>query len=90
VRQCRPATQGMQPMNARMTIVATALFILPGCANNKFQRAEVARTAQTQMIGMSRHDLLMCAGVPIREIKDGTTDFMAYSGRGDSTGVASG
>jgi hypothetical protein len=81
----------MQLMKTTMTIVAvTALLSLPGCANNKFQRAEVARTAQTQMIGMSRHDLLMCAGVPIREVKDGNTDFMAYSGGGDSTGVATG
>jgi hypothetical protein len=78
-------------MKTRTIIVAAAvLFILPGCANNKFERSEVARTAQTQMIGMSRHDLLMCAGVPIREVKDGTTDFMAYSGGGDSTAVATG
>jgi hypothetical protein len=81
----------MQLMKTTITIVtAMALFSLTGCANNKFQRAQVARTAQTQMIGMSRHDLLMCAGVPIREVKDGNTDFMAYSGGGDSTGVAAG
>jgi hypothetical protein len=75
-------------MKTTAIVTVMGLIFLSGCADNKFQRAMVAKTAQTQMIGM--HDLLMCAGVPVREVKDGTADFMAYSGGGDSTGVATG
>jgi hypothetical protein len=66
-------------------IFAFALIGLSAC---KFERAAVAKTAQTQMVGMSRHDVLLCAGVPERETKDGTTDFMTYVGGGDSTSAA--
>ncbi len=68
--------------------IAISAIGMVGLSACKFQRAAVAKSAQTQMLGMSRHDVLICAGVPQRETKDGTTDFMTYTGGGDSTGVA--
>lgn len=68
------------------TLIAL-LALTSSCAsgtNNKFERASIAKTAQTQMIGMTRHDVLACAGVPMRETRDGGTDFMTYAAGGDS------
>jgi hypothetical protein len=43
-----------------------SLVVFSGCVNNKFTRTELAKRAQTEMLGMSRKDLLWCAGVPVR------------------------
>jgi len=63
---------------------------LSGCADNKFHRAEVAQRAQTSLIGMKRKDLLACAGVPVRQAKDGDSEFFTYVGGGDTVGAAAG
>jgi len=52
-------------VRATSLLVLVALFAA-GCANNKIHRAEVAKAAQTQLLGMSRKDVLSCAGTPVR------------------------
>ena len=70
-----------------MLFVLLLLFLASGCANSKFQRAETARRAQTEMIGMSKKDLFLCAGVPMRQERVEDLEFLTYSGGGDSVGV---
>jgi hypothetical protein len=59
-----------------------------GCAVQ--QRAAVANKAQTQMVGMSKTELLSCAGVPVRQAQADDLEFFTYTGGGDSTSVAYG
>ena len=72
------------------SLVLLAAVIAAGCANSKFHRAEVAKAAQTQLIGLSRKDVLSCAGAPVREAKDDDIEFLTYVAGGDSTGAAVG
>ena len=72
------------------SLVSHATVVAAGWANSRFRRAEVEKAAQTQLIGMSRKDVLSCAGAPIREAKDDDTEFLTYVAGGDSTGMAVG
>jgi hypothetical protein len=71
-------------MKVIMLAVLT-LLLLPGCA--KFQRAETARRGQTELIGISKKDLFLCAGVPLRQERVEDLEFLSYSGGGDTVGV---
>ena len=57
-----------------VTAAALALAV-SACANT---RADTALAAQTQLVGLTRNDLLGCAGVPHRTFVDGATEFLTY------------
>ncbi len=65
--------------------VALCGLMLGGCT---FQRAEIASRAQTELIGMSKKNLLQCAGVPIRQEHIEDLEFLTFAGGGDSVGGA--
>ncbi|MBP2232826.1 hypothetical protein J2847_006160 [Azospirillum agricola] len=52
-----------------------AVLLTGSCAN---PQAELALRAPTAMIGMSKGDLLACAGVPDRSIANGDTEQLTY------------
>jgi hypothetical protein len=64
-------------------ILALCGFMLLGCA---IQRAEIASRAQTELIGMSKKDLFLCAGVPQRQERIEDLEFLTFAGGGDSVG----
>jgi hypothetical protein len=66
-------------------LLLLTLLLLSGCG--KFQRAETASRAQTELIGMSKKDLFLCTGVPMRQERVEDFEFLSYSGGGDSVGV---
>lgn len=66
-------------------ILALCGLTLCACA---FQRAEIASKAQTELVGMTKADLLTCAGVPLRQERLGDLEFLTYAGGGDSVGSA--
>jgi len=72
-------------MRIAITITLCGL-LLSGCA--KFHRAEIASRAQTEMVGMSKKDLFLCAGVPLRQERVEDLEFLTYSGGGDSVNSA--
>lgn len=63
-----------------------ACVALSGCA--AAQRASIAREAQTELIGMPKRDLLMCAGAPERQTTVDDVEVWTYTGGGDSRSVA--
>ena len=70
----------------RFTITAVLCgLMLCGCA---IQRAEIASRAQTELVGMSKKDLLLCAGVPLRQERVEDLEFLSFAGGGDSVGSA--
>jgi len=66
--------------------VSVALVVsLSGCA---IQRADLASRAQKDLIGMTKKELLTCAGVPVRQERLDNLEFLTYSGGGDRVGAA--
>lgn len=62
------------------------LLLLNGCA---IERAQVAESAQTEMIGLSREQVLACMGPPGNRMAEGATEVWAYgSGDGSTSTVA--
>jgi hypothetical protein len=60
---------------------------LGGCA---FQRAEIAQDARTQMVGLSKEQVLACMGAPANKAAEGATEVWGYaSGNGMTVASAS-
>ena len=55
---------------------AVAAVALAACAS---PQAEQALRAQTALVGMSKGDLLACAGVPERTAASGGVEYLTYS-----------
>lgn len=56
---------------------------LSGCT---VHRSIVATRAQTQLVGMSKVELLSCAGAPVRQERAEEFEFLTFVGGGDSMG----
>jgi hypothetical protein len=68
----------------RWLIAFIAAAALAGCA---VQRAETARKAQVDMIGLAKERVLACMGVPANKMTVGETEVWAYnSGNGQTEG----
>jgi len=68
-------------------IMVTLLASLTMACFGKFERAEIADRAQTELIGMSKKDVFLCAGVPEHEEKVDDLEFLTYDSGGDSSSV---
>ena len=66
--------------------VLPCLAALFGCATASQNRAELAQRAQSELVGMSKTDLLSCAGAPLRSEKAGEVEVLTYVGGGDLVG----
>lgn len=66
-------------------VLLLAVAVASGCA---VQRAKLANRAQSEMIGMSKKELLGCAGVPLRQERVDDLEFLTFGGGGDSVGTA--
>jgi len=64
--------------------------LLAGCASTKFGRADLAERAKVELIGKSKKDILMCAGVPVRSEQAENMEFMTYYSGGDSDAYVAG
>jgi hypothetical protein len=71
-------------MRITVTVVLCGL-VMAGCA---FRRAAIANRAQTELVGMSKKDLFLCAGVPLRQERVEDLEFLTFAGGGDSVGSA--
>jgi len=71
-------------------IFLLSLSILSGCAYTSLGRADLAKRAKTEMIGMSKRDLLLCAGIPVRSEKIDDLEFLTYNSGGGSVGYIAG
>lgn len=73
-----------------LIMLGVSVTLLLGCANTAFHRAELAKRAQTELIGMPKLDLLSCAGAPSRSERVGDVEFLTYVSGGDTTGYVAG
>jgi hypothetical protein len=77
-------------MDRKLTALTCLVPFLIGCA---VQRAQQAEDAKTQMIGMSKEQVFTCMGPPAQKSSEGTTEIWSYpsgNGRVDSVGTAGG
>jgi len=68
-------------MRHTQTIIVSliVLFTVAGCSNTRrTERAELAQRAKTELVGLSKTELLTCAGVPARSTTEGGQEFMSY------------
>jgi hypothetical protein len=69
-------------MSYTKSIVLLLLIILvtvAGCSHSRrTERAELAQRAKTELVGLSKTELLTCAGVPVRSTTEGELEFMSY------------
>lgn len=55
------------------------ILIVAGCSNaRRTERAELAQRAKTELVGLTKIELLTCAGVPVRSTTEGDFEFMSY------------
>jgi hypothetical protein len=67
-------------MNIRVTAaMGMVCLFFTGCA---IQRAQVAKDAQSNMIGLTKGEVLACMGPPIQKVAEQGTEVWAY-GSGD-------
>ena len=74
-----------------MIIVRAALIISVafGVAACSIQRAQVAGTAQHEMLGLTKEQVLACMGPPVNKASVGATEVWSYASGNDRTQVAS-
>jgi hypothetical protein len=69
----------------KIVLALAVALLVAGCT---FQRAAISSRAQIELVGMSKIELLSCAGVPIRQEQMDNIEFLTYSSGGDSVGTA--
>jgi hypothetical protein len=64
----------------RVLILAlVTVALVSGCSYaRRAERAKVAERAQTELVGLSKIELLTCAGIPPRSLAEGGLEFMTY------------
>lgn len=86
IQRCSPLDRSLGRVMKTLTAFSIALFF--GIAGCVIQRAQIASRAQTELVGMSKKDLLSCAGVPLRQERVEELEFLTFAGGGDSIGSA--
>jgi hypothetical protein len=74
-------------MNVQASISGILLLtVLCGCA---VQRAETARSAKIAMVGMTKEQVLACAGQPAGKAAEGATEVWSYNSGNGATSTFS-
>ena len=68
-----------------LTVAVVLVVSFSGCI---YQRAGLASRAKTELVGMSKIELLSCAGVPVRQERMDNLEFLTYSVDEDGVGAA--
>jgi hypothetical protein len=69
-----------------MAVVSFLAVQLSGCGgNNAYTRSDIAKAAKTELIGMTKENLLSCAGVPNGSYVSNGTEFLSYRSGGSTS-----
>ena len=63
----------------KTTALVCVAAMTSGCGPTKFGRASIAEDAQAQMIGLTKQEVLYCAGIPERVTQYGGIEYLQYS-----------
>ena len=65
----------LYPVAARCGLAVLLLSLAAGCT---WGRSQDAKEARTKLVGMSRAEIITCAGKPRTTIRDGNREYLAY------------
>ncbi len=66
-------------------VMLIILLTVAGCSSaRRAERAELAERAKTELVGLSKIELLTCAGVPVRSMTEDKLEFISYGSSGYS------
>ena len=68
-------THRKRPAIGRFSLVILLLSLVAACT---FGRSQDAKEARTKLVGMTRAQVLACAGRPKTTIRDGNREYLAY------------
>ena len=64
----------------RIALLVSVLLGLTSCSYAyRVERAKLAEQAKTELLGLSKKELLTCAGVPERTVIENGVEFMSYT-----------
>ncbi len=63
-------------LSRAMTAVISLAFISVGCS---YERSQTSKEARQAMVGMSKAQILACAGTPRTIVHDGDAELLTYS-----------
>jgi hypothetical protein len=63
-------------------LISVSILSMSGC---KYNRVKVAEKAKIELIGMSKNELLSCAGVPDKAISSNDIEFLSYRSGGETS-----
>jgi hypothetical protein len=69
------------------SLVACSSVLFVGLSSCAIQRAEMASRTQKELVGMSKKNLLSCAGVPSRQERVEELEFLTFTGGDDTVGT---
>jgi len=69
----------------RLLLVSIAIVSIASLSGCKYNRVKTAQAAKTELIGMSKGELLSCAGVPDRTMSSNGTEFLSYRSGGETS-----
>ena len=70
----------MKPILA-VVAMASVTALLSGCGPTRSGKASIAEDAQTQMVGLTKREVLECAGIPRRTMQSDGVEYLRYSYR---------
>jgi|SaaInlV_200m_DNA_5_1039737.scaffolds.fasta_scaffold09453_1 hypothetical protein len=70
---------------SRLLLVSVAIISIASLSGCKYNRVKTAQAAKTELIGMSKGELLSCAGVPDKTMSSNGVEFLSYRSGGETS-----
>jgi PBP1b-binding outer membrane lipoprotein LpoB len=55
------------------------IILISGCSLKMASRVDIAKRAKAELIGVSKSEILICAGIPANTYRNNGTEFLTYS-----------
>jgi len=69
---------------SKLLLVSVAIVSIASLSGCKYNRVKAAQAAKTELIGMSKNELLSCAGVPDKAASSNGVEFLSYRSGGET------
>jgi hypothetical protein len=70
---------------SRVFLISISVVLVSSLSGCKYNRVKTAQAAKTELIGMSKTELLSCAGVPDKAARSNGVEFLSYRSGGETS-----
>ena len=70
---------------SRVFLLLFSVILVSSLSGCKYNRVKTAQAAKTELIGMSKTELLSCAGVPDKTARSNGVEFLSYRSGGETS-----